>query len=152
MDNTDKLILTTLQHNGRLSVAEVADQVGLSKTACWRRIQKLEEDGVIDGSVTLLNKEKLNLGLTVFISIKTNQHNTQWYQNFCQVVAGIAEVIGVYRMSGELDYLIQAVVPDMRGYDALYKRIIEADLHDVSASFVMETIKHTTALPLEHIN
>ncbi|WP_438862343.1 Lrp/AsnC family transcriptional regulator [Neptunicella sp.] len=151
MDSIDKQILQTLQTDARLSVAEVAERVGLSKTACWRRMQKLEEDGIVLGSVTLLNKDKLNLGLSVFISIKTNQHNSDWYEKFCSIVSDIAEVIGVYRMSGELDYLLHAVVPDMRGYDQLYKRLIEADLHDVSASFVMETIKSTTQLPLAHL-
>ncbi|MBC3767708.1 Lrp/AsnC family transcriptional regulator [Neptunicella marina] len=151
MDNLDKQILQTLQTDASLSVAEVAEKVGLSKTACWRRMQKLEEDGYVLGTVTLLNKDKLNLGLPVFISIKTNQHNNDWYEKFCSIVTDIAEVIGVYRMSGELDYLLHAVVPDMQGYDALYKKLIEADLNDVSASFVMETIKSTTQLPLTHM-
>ncbi len=148
MDNFDLKILEIMQRDASLSVGEIADRVALSKTACWRRIQKLEQTGVIRGKVALLNPEALNLGLTVYISVRTNQHNDQWAQQFNAVVEDIPEVLEVYRMSGDLDYLMKAVVSDMAGYDRLYKKLIVVDLFDVSSSFVMETMKQTTELPL----
>ena len=148
MDNFDQKILGLMQRDASLSVGEIADRVALSKTACWRRIQKLEQAGVIRGKVALLNPEALNLGLTVYISVRTNQHNDQWAQQFNAVLENIPEVLEVYRMSGDLDYLMKAVVSDMAGYDRLYKKLIVADLFDVSSSFVMETMKQTTELPL----
>jgi len=148
MDNFDHKILALMQRDASLSVGEVADRVALSKTACWRRIQKLEQAGVIRGKVALLNPDALNLGLTVYISVRTNQHNDQWAHKFNAVVEDIPEVLEVYRMSGDLDYLMKAVVSDMAGYDRLYKKLIVADLFDVSSSFVMETMKQTTELPL----
>ncbi len=151
MDNFDHNILALMQTDVSLSVGEIAERVALSKTACWRRIQKLEEAGVIRGKVALLNPEALNLGLSVYVSIRTNQHNEDWARQFGAVIDQIPEVLEVYRMSGDLDYLLKAVVSDMAGYDRLYKKLIEADLFDVSSSFVMETIKQTTALPLDNI-
>ena len=151
MDNFDHNILALMQTDVSLSVGEIAERVALSKTACWRRIQKLEEAGVIRGKVALLNPEALNLGLSVYVSIRTNQHNEDWARQFGAVIDQIPEVLEVYRMSGDLDYLLKAVVSDMPGYDRLYKKLIEADLFDVSSSFVMETIKQTTALPLDNI-
>lgn len=151
MDKFDKAILETLQKDATLSVAEIADRISLSKTACWRRIQKLETEGVVKSRVALLDQDKLNLSLSVFISIRTNKHNEEWFREFRQVVTSIPEVLEVYRMSGELDYLIRAVVTDMAGFDKLYQKLIKADLFDVSSSFVMETIKHTTELPLNHL-
>ena len=148
MDNFDRSILKLLQVDASLAVGEIADRVALSKTACWRRIQKLEESGIIRRRVALLDPEKLNLGLTVYVSIRTNQHNEAWAQRFREVLAGIPEILEACRMSGDLDYLLKAVVSDMRGYDRLYQRLIEADLFDVSSSFVMETLKQTTELPL----
>jgi Lrp/AsnC family transcriptional regulator len=151
MDKFDKAILETLQKDATLSVAEIADRISLSKTACWRRIQKLESEGVVRGRVALLDQNKLNLPLSVFISIRTSQHNEDWLKKFKNVTTSIPEVLEVYRMSGELDYLIRAVVSDMDGFDALYQELIKADLFDVSSSFVMETVKHTTELPLNHL-
>ena len=151
MDKFDKSILETLQKDATLSVAEIADRISLSKTACWRRIQKLETEGVVRSRVALLDQDKLNLSLSVFISIRTNKHNEEWFREFRKVVTAIPEVLEVYRMSGELDYLIRAVVTDMSGFDKLYQELIKADLFDVSSSFVMETIKHTTELPLNHL-
>lgn len=146
--SVDKELLDLMQRDASLSVGELAEQVGMSKSACWRRIQKLEQDGIIDGRVALLNQEKLQLSLTAYISIRTNQHNDKWSEQFKQVLEGLPNVLEVYRMSGDLDYLVKAVVTDMAGYDRLYKEIIKADLSDVSCSFVMETMKHTTRLPL----
>ena len=151
MDSYDRQILALLQRDASLSVGAVAERVALSKTACWRRIQKLEADGVIGRRVALVNPAAINLGLTVYIVVRTNQHNEQWARQFAAVVEAIPEVLECYRMSGDLDYLLKAVVSDMAGYDRLYKKLIAADLFDVSSSFVMETMKATTELPLDEI-
>jgi len=148
MDNTDRQILSRLQADAALSVGDLAQVVGVSKSACWRRIQKLEQAGIIQGRVTLLDAAALDLSLTVFISIRTNQHNEKWAKQFKAVVEGIPGILEVYRMGGELDYLIKAVVKDMPDYDKLYQQLISADLFDVTSNFVMEEIKFTTQLPL----
>ena len=132
-----------------MPVAEIARRVGLSSTPCWRRIQKLEESKIIRGRVALLDAKKLNVGVTVFVSVKTNHHSLQWLEKFAEAVAEMPEVIEFYRMSGEIDYLLRVVVPDIEAYDAFYKRLIaRIELSDVSSSFAMEQIKYTTALPL----
>lgn len=148
MDKTDRSILSYLQVDASLSVGDLADKVSISKSACWRRIQKLEERGVIRGRVTLLNPNALGLDLTVFISVRTNQHNESWAKNFRATVEDIPGVLEVYRMGGDVDYLIKALVQGMSGYDKLYQELIKADLYDVTASFVMEVIKETSELPL----
>ncbi len=148
MDKTDRSILSYLQVDASLSVGDLADKVNISKSACWRRIQKLEERGVIRGRVTLLNANALGLDLTVFISVRTNQHNEPWAKNFRATVEDIPGVLEVYRMGGDVDYLIKALVQGMSGYDKLYQELIKADLYDVTASFVMEVIKETSELPL----
>ena len=147
-DRADRLILEHMQRDGGLSVAELAERAGVSKSACWRRIQKLEEQGVILKRTTLLDPAALDLSLTVFIAIKTNQHNERWAGRFREVIDAMPGVLEVYRMGGDVDYLIKAVVADMPGYDRLYQQLIKADLFDVSASFVMEALKQTTELPL----
>ncbi|NKB59244.1 MAG: winged helix-turn-helix transcriptional regulator [Alphaproteobacteria bacterium] len=153
MDEIDKKILTCLQEDATLPVGEIADRVGLSATPCWRRIRNLEEAGVIQSRVALLNPEKLNLGVTVFVGVKTSQHNYEWLERFAKAVAEIDEVVEFYRMSGETDYLLRIVVPDIAGYDTVYKRLIQAaDLTDVSSSFAMERIKFTTAMPLDYVS
>jgi Lrp/AsnC family transcriptional regulator len=151
VDKYDKAILRILQDDASLSAGEVAERVSLSKTACWRRIQKLKEDGVIRARVALLDQTQVNLPLTVYIMLKTNKHNDQWAENFKKIAQGIVEVLEVYRVTGDIDYLVKAVVTDMPGYDRLYKEMIKADLFDVSSSFVMETMKYTTQLPLNYI-
>ncbi len=148
LDRQDIVMLRILQQDASLSVGELADQVGMSKSACWRRLQKLEKEGVIKGRVALLDANTLDLSLTVYISVRTNQHNDEWAAKFQRATEQIPGVLEVYRMSGDLDYLIKAVVADMPGYDRLYKQLIKADIYDVSSSFVMETMKHTTCLPL----
>lgn len=148
IDKVDKILLRHLQADAALSIADLADLASISKSACWRRIQKLEEHGVILQRVTLLSQEALSVPLTAFISLKTNQHNTAWARKFKQVIEAIPGVLEVYRLGGDVDYLIKVVVPDMAGYDALYQQLLAADLFDVSASFVMEELKHTTQLPL----
>ena len=120
----------------------------MSKSACWRRLQKLTADGVIKKQVAILDEQKLNLPLTVYISIRTNEHNDNWASQFQEVTKNISGILEVHRMSGDLDYLLKAVVEDMQGYDKLYKQLIKAELFDVSSSFVMETMKQTTELPL----
>ena len=153
MDDIDRKILHSLQEDGSRSLAEIAELAGLSPTPCWRRIQNLEKAGVITGRVALLDAEKLNVGTTVFVRIKTSQHNYEWLEEFARAVAGIDEVVEFYRMSGDIDYLLRVVVPDIAGYDAVYKRLIKAaDLADVSSSFAMEKIKSTTALPLTYVD
>ncbi|MDJ0950199.1 MAG: Lrp/AsnC family transcriptional regulator [Alphaproteobacteria bacterium] len=151
MDAIDRKILSCLQGDTTLSIAEIGERVGLSATPCWRRIQMMEKMGVIERRVALLNPEKLNVGTTVFVGIRTDQHNIRWLEKFAKAVAEIPEIVEVYRMSGEVDYLLRVVVPDIAGYDLIYKRLIAAvDLSDVSSAFAMERIKHTTALPLTY--
>jgi len=153
MDEIDRKILRSLQEDSSRSLAELAEIAGLSPTPCWRRVQNLEKAGVIKGRVALLDAEKLNVGTTVFVRIKTSQHNYEWLEQFAKAVAEIEEVVEFYRMSGDIDYLLRVVVPDIAGYDAVYKRLIKAaDLADVSSSFAMEQIKSTTALPLSYLD
>jgi len=148
INKTDKMILSRLQADATPSVGELAETVGISKSACWRRIQKLEREGVIKKQVTLLDASALDLSLTVFITIRTNQHNEKWAKQFRAVVQDIPGILEVYRMGGEVDYLIKAVVKDMPDYDKLYQQLIQANLFDVTSNFVMEEIKHTTELPI----
>ena len=151
MDDIDRKILTILQKDATLSIIEIADQVGLSQTPCWRRIQNLEKDGVIKRRVAILDRDKLNLGVTVFVAVKTNKHNPEWLDKFAKAIDHIPEIIDFYRMSGEIDYLLRVVVPDIAAYDDVYKRLIsKIDLSDVSSSFAMEEIKSTTALPISY--
>ena len=148
LDRQDIVLLSILQKDSSQSVGELADTVGMSKSACWRRLQKLEKEGVIRQRVALLDANALNLSLTVYISVRTNQHTDAWAATFQRATDLIPGVLEVYRMSGDLDYLIRAVVADMPDYDRLYKQLIKADIYDVSSSFVMETLRHTTCLPL----
>ena len=151
MDRIDRKILSLLQRSVTQSVAELAEQVGLSPSPCWRRIQNLEAAGVIARRVALLDRRRLNLGTVVFVRVKTNDHSRAWLEGFAAAVEAIDEVVEFYRMTGDTDYLLKIVVPDIDGYDAVYKRLIGVPgLADVSASFAMEEIKHTTALPLDY--
>ncbi|GAB4393898.1 MAG: Lrp/AsnC family transcriptional regulator [Kiloniellaceae bacterium] len=151
MDDIDRRILKVVQEDIDLPVAEIAERVGLSASPCWRRIQKLEEEGVIERRVALLNPEKMNVGVTVFVAIRTSQHDEAWLRTFAEKVTRIPEVVELYRMSGEIDYMMRIVVPDIKAYDAVYKRLIAAvPLFDVSSSFAMEAIKYTTALPVDY--
>ena len=151
MDAVDKKILGILQADTTLTVADIAKEVGLSTTPCWRRIQKLETAGVIRSRVALLDAKKLNAGVTVFVSIRTDKHDAAWYQGFSRAVNAFPEVVEFYRMSGDIDYLLRVVVPDIGAYDRFYQRLItQVELYDVSSSFSMEHIKYTTALPLDY--
>jgi len=152
LDQTDRRILAELQRDGSLSNAELAERVGLSTTPCWRRVRLLEEQGYIRGRVALLDRDRLNVGVTVFVSIKTARHEADWLDTFARVVRDLPEVQEFHRMSGEVDYLMKVVVPDIAAYDRFYKRLIaEIDLSDVSSSFAMEEIKNTTELPLSYL-
>ncbi len=151
LDRIDLKILDLLQHDATLSTAEVAEAVGLSTTPCWRRIQNLEKEGVVSRRVALLDRDHLNVAVDAFVAIRTDQHNKRWLDDFAKAVATFPEVIEIYRMSGDVDYLMRVVVPDIAAYDDFYQRLIQAvDLTDVSSSFAMERIKYTTALPLKH--
>jgi Lrp/AsnC family transcriptional regulator len=141
-----------LQRDASLAVGDVAQAVGLSVTPCWRRIQRLEQEGVIRRRVALLDRRALNAGVTVFVAVRTNQHSAQWLARFAAAVVEIPEVVDCYRMSGEIDYLLRLVLPDIAAYDAFYKRLIaRVELSDVTSMFAMEEIKSTTELPLSFI-
>jgi len=152
MDDKDKKILELLQEDAMMPVAEVASHVGLSTTPCWRRIQKLEEEGIIRKRVALLDRHKLNVGVTVFVAVKTRHHAMDWLDRFKDALESIPEVVEAYRLSGEIDYLLRIVVPDIAAYDAVYKRLIEkVEFSDVSSSFAMEDMKFTTSLPVNYV-
>ncbi len=150
MDPIDRKILALLQADASLAIADIAQRVGLSQTPCWKRIQKMEAAGIIKSRVALLNSKKLNLGLTVFVQLRTKQHDDVWLNKFSAAVKDMPEVVEVYRMAGDIDYLLRVVVRDTDAYDRFYKTLIKkVPLHDVSSSFAMEEIKYTTQLPIE---
>lgn len=149
LDRLDVRILTALQVDANQAIADLSEAVGLSPNACWRRIKRLEESGLIRGRVALLDAAKLDLGVTVFVSIRTNEHNDAWLKQFNDAVAQIPEVVELYRMSGDIDYLMKVVVANIAHYDRVYKRLISLiKLTDVSSTFAMEQMKYTTALPV----
>ena len=149
MDATDKKILNLLQMDAGLTVKQIAEQIPLSATPCWKRIQKLEEKGFIRARVALLDPKKVNANVTVFVAIKTDQHTRQWIERFNKEVDKLPEVMEIYRMSGEIDYLLRVAVSSIEAYDQFYKKLIDrVELSNVTSSFAMEQIKYTTALPL----
>jgi Lrp/AsnC family transcriptional regulator len=149
MDAIDRKILVVLQEDVSLSVAEIGNRVGLSSTPCWKRIQKLEADGIIQRRVAVVDQDRVGLGVTVFVSVETGDHSDAWLKQFADVVRAMPEVMEFYRMAGDVDYMLRVVVPDIQGYDAFYKRLIAAvPLKNVTSRFAMEKIKSTTALPL----
>jgi Lrp/AsnC family transcriptional regulator len=151
LNQTDRKLLDLVQKDATLTLAELAERVGLSRNACWTRLKRLEEEGYVKGRRALLDREKLNLALMVFVSIRTDNHSQAWAQDFRRAVADLPEIVGVFRTAGDTDYLIQAVVPDVKAYDALYQRLTaRLTLSDVSGSFVMEEIKATSELPLDY--
>jgi Lrp/AsnC family transcriptional regulator len=151
MDTTDRKLLDILQHDAGLSLDALSTRMALSRNACWRRIKRLEDAGVIKARVTLLDASRINVGLTAFIALRTTEHSAKWLDQFSKAVRDLPEIVGVYRMTGDVDYLLQAVIPDVAAYDQLYKRLIgKITLADVSSSFVMEEIKSTTVLPLDY--
>ena len=150
LDDMDIKILRVLQTDATRPVADIGKEVGLSTTPCWRRIQKLEEAGIIRRRVALLDAAKVNVGVTVIVSIKTDRHAIGWLEKFHAAVVDFPEVVELYRMSGEVDYLLRVVVPDIAAYDAFYKKLIaRIEISKVASAFAMEQIKHTTALPLD---
>ena len=149
MDNTDLKILAILQEDASLSVAEIASRVNLSQTPCWRRIQRLEERGVIERRVAILNPEAIGLGLSIFVEIETGDHSAEWIARFADAVSQLPEVMEVYRMAGDVDYLLRIAVGDMAAYDSFYKKLIAlVPLKNVTSRFAMERVKATTAYPL----
>jgi Lrp/AsnC family transcriptional regulator len=149
MDAIDKKILTVLQEDTSLSVAEIGSRVGLSSTPCWKRIQRLEADGVIQKRVALVDQAKVGLGITVFVSIETGDHSQAWLDRFAEAVGAMPEVMEFYRMAGDVDYMLRVVVADIAGYDTFYKKLIgTVPLKNVTSRFAMEKVKSTTALPI----
>lgn len=152
MDRLDRKILKLVQEDATMSVADVAKAVGLSTTPCWRRIQKLEDEGVIRKRVAILDPAAINARVTVFVSIRTNTHSVEWLKRFSEVISEFQEVVEFYRMSGEIDYLLRVVVPDIAAFDSFYKRLIsKIEIRDVSSAFAMEQIKYTTEMPLDYM-
>jgi Lrp/AsnC family transcriptional regulator len=149
MDAIDRKILAVLQQDASLSVAEIGNRVGLSSTPCWKRIQKLESEGVIQRRVAIVDQDKIGLGVTVFVSVETDDHSESWLKKFADLVGAMPEVQEFYRMAGDVDYMLRVVVPDIHGYDEFYKRLIATvPLKNVTSRFAMEKIKSTTALPI----
>jgi len=149
MDSTDEKILNLLQADASLTVKQIAEQIPLSVTPCWKRIKRLEENGFIRARVALLDPKKVNAGVTVFMAIKTDQHTREWIAHFNREVNKLPEVMEIYRMSGEIDYLLRVVVSSIEAYDRFYKKLIDRiELTNVTSSFAMEQIKYTTALPI----
>lgn len=152
MDKKDVEILEIMQKDASVAVQELAAAVNLSSTPCWRRVQKLKDDGVIRQQVAICDPLKVNLGLTAFVSVKTSVHSEEWTRKFITGARDMPEIIEIYRVSGDVDYLMKVMVPDIAGFDRLYKKLVKVvDLQDVSSSFAMETIKCTTALPLDYV-
>lgn len=149
LDAIDRKILTVLQEDASLSVAEIGDRVGLSSTPCWKRIQRLEADGVIQKRVALVDQNKIGLGLSVFVSVESSDHSDAWLKRFAAAVSAMPEVMEFYRMAGDVDYMLRVVIPDMQSYDVFYKKLIHAvPLKNVTSRFAMEKIKSITALPV----
>ena len=149
MDLTDRHIIRLLQEDASLSVAEIGKQVGLSSTPCWKRIQRLEEEGIITRRVAVIDPDKVGLGITVFVSIETGDHSEAWIANFAATICAMPEVMEFYRMAGDVDYMLRVVTADIQSYDAFYKRLIAAaPLKNVTSRFAMERIKSTTVLPV----
>jgi Lrp/AsnC family transcriptional regulator len=149
IDAIDRKILRVLQEDASLSVADIGDRVGLSSTPCWKRIQRLEQDGVITGKVALVDQVKIGLGVTVFVSVESSDHSDGWLKTFANAVREMPEVLEFYRVAGDVDYMLRVVVADMRSYDEFYRRLISSvALKNVTSRFAMEKIKSVTALPV----
>ena len=149
MDAIDRKILAVLQQDASLSVAEVGSRVGLSSTPCWKRIQRLEADGVIQKRVAIVDQDKVGLGISVFVSVETDDHSEAWLGGFAKAVSAMPEVMEFYRMAGDVDYMLRVVAADMAAYDKFYKQLIATvPLKNVTSRFAMEKIKQTTALPV----
>jgi len=153
LDLIDRKIVAELMRDATLPVAQIADKVGLSQTPCWKRIQKLEANGILTGRVALADPARLGFGLTVFIGIEAPDHSADWRERFSQIVTSFPEIMEVYRMAGEMDYLLRAAVSDMAAFDALYKRLTDAiAIKNITSHFAMERMKYTTAWPIDTRN
>ncbi len=149
IDAIDRKILSLLQRDATLSIDAISEKVSLSRNACWRRVKRLESERIIKGRVSILDQEKIGLELTVFVLIRTNSHDHKWVESFKYAVKQFPEIVGAHRMSGDLDYILRVVVASVADYDHFYQRLIKkVQISDVSASFAMEAIVETTALPL----
>ena len=149
LDSQDIRILSLLQNDANMTLKNIAARVNLSTTPCWKRIQRMQDNGVIRATVALLDAQKIELDLTVFVAIKTNQHTIHWSEQFASTMQAMPEIVEVYRMSGEIDYMLKVVVRDTRAYDDFYKRMITAiSLSDITSMFAMEEMKYTTAFPI----
>ena len=142
-----------LQEDASLSTADLGEAIGLSSTSCWRRIQRLRDRGVLTRRVDLVDRTALNLGLMALVEIRATDHSAAWLDQFVAGIADFPEIVDAWRTSGQVDYMLRVVVPDIAAYDSFYKRLIQrVDLSDVRSIFVMEELKHTTALPLEYVD
>lgn len=149
LDRIDRQILHLLQEDVTESIAVVGEQVGLSHNACWRRIKRLEEAGIIRKRVALVDPARLGYGVTVFVTVRTSHHTEEWLEKFARGVAALPEVMEFYRISGDVDYLLKVLVTDIAEYDRFYKKLIAiAPLYDVSSNFAMEQVKYTTEVPV----
>ena len=152
MDAIDRKILDILQADASVAIAVIADKVGLSTAPCWRRIRRLDEDGVITKRVALLNRRKVNVAMTVFVSVKAPRHGAEWLQAFRKVIVDIPEIVEAWRLTGETDYLLRIVVPDVETYDAVYQRMIKRlEFSDINSAIAMEEMKFTTAIPTSYL-
>ena len=151
MDAIDKKIIELIQFDASLTAREIAEKVGLTTAPCWRRIQRLEAEGIIASRVAIIDPEKINLPVLALVEIRTNRHNAEWLTDFISAIKKFPEIIEAYRTSGEVDYMLRVVAPNMETYDLFYKKLVEeVDLYDVRTHFVMERIKATTELPLKY--
>ena len=150
LDATDLAILRLIQADASLSLGDIAKEVGLTQTPCWKRIRRMEEAGIITGRVTLVNAEKLGLGISVFVAIETGDHSAAWIESFAKTVADMPEIVECWRLGGDVDYLLRVVVSDMTAYDGFYRKLTARvlSLRKVTSRFAMECVKSTTALPI----
>jgi len=152
LDANDRKIIDILQADATVAVATIAEQVGLSAAPCWRRIKRLEDDGVIKRRVALIDRRKANVPMTLFVSVRTTRHAVQWLEDFRRVITDIPEIVEAWRLTGEVDYLLRIVVPDVDAYDAVYKRLINRlEFADISSAIAMEEMKYTTAIPTDYL-
>ena len=150
LDDLDRKILALLQDDASLPIQQIADQIGLSINPCWRRIRRMEADGVIRGRVAIVDPEKVGLALTIFVRVKTREHSAAWAEKLVEVIASMDEISECHRIGGDVDYLLKVTVPDIAGYDRIYKELIARvpNLTDVSALFSMERLKSSTRLSI----
>ncbi len=148
-DEIDKKILRLIQHDGNISLNDLAEEVNLTTTPCWKRLKRLEDNGVIRKRVALLDPDVIGLSFTAFVMLKTSDHSHQWYQTFVDTVVDYPEVMEFYRMAGEYDYMLRVLVKDMKSFDEFYKKLVNSikGLSDVTSTFAMESLKYTTELP-----